>query len=209
MRKALMVIVCIGLYCAQVQHLYAQEGYHVLVDFVPEQIEILPNVYEMYGTIIAGPDSGKACYALSVNSVLVGEVRDSLIHHTSQILNGPKLEKLVQEKIIEDYRVVRFQLEKDLRKEIEDADSTEKKSLQKELKLEQQNTKQYLKRLKLITERYTVRAIYVYGRKSVAQSSYQDKTFKKVEENTKKTTPVKSKSKNDLVPEADRWLENK
>lgn len=150
----------------------AQEGYHVAVNYKPEHIEILPNLYELFDTIVAGPDRGKPCYALSVNAGLIAEVRDSLEKGVRQVLYGPKLEKLVQQKIIEDYRQVRLEIEQDIQEELaETEDTLEKKKLKVTLKLEKKNTKNYLKRLKEITARYSVRAIYVYGRASVSNDN--------------------------------------
>ena len=47
-------------------------------------------------------------------------------------------------------------------------DAQEKATLKQKLTLEQKNTRAYMKQLRQITERYKVRAIYVYGRQSSA-----------------------------------------
>lgn len=155
---------------------FAQDAYEVTINYIPERIEILPGVYEFMGKIAGGADVGKDSYALSVNEDLVNPLVDSLTKGAPQILYGPRLEKLVQKKIIEDYRQKRLGIELDLQKEIAEAkgDSTiDVKSLKAELASERKITKNAMKRLQEIVERYNVRAIYVYGRGSVKGSQSQ------------------------------------
>lgn len=147
----------------------AQEGYKVVIRYVPEHIEILPGLFETFGTISGGKEDGKDAYALSVNSGLMQQVADSVQKDSPQVLFGPKLEALVKEKIIGDYQKIRVDIENTLKTQIaESEDAKEKETLKKQLALEQKNTKTYMKRLRQITERYKVRAIYVYGRQSDA-----------------------------------------
>lgn len=166
MKKAVMVAALI----MSAMVTFAQDAYKVAIHYIPEKIEILPGVYELMGTVIDGSDAGKDSYALSVNENLVSQVTDSLNRHVSQVLYGPRLEKLVQKKIIEDYRQKRLELEKDLQMQIAEADSSDKKSLRQELAAEKKMTKYAMGRLKEIVARYNVRAIYVYGRGNASVS---------------------------------------
>lgn len=146
---------------------FAQDAYEVVINYVPEKIEILPDVYEFMGKISAGADAGKDSYALSVNESLVKDVIGFLNRGTPQILYGPRLEKLVQKKIIEDYRQKRLEIERDIKTSLAGTgDASEKKRLKATLESERKTTKNAVKRLKDIVARYNVRAIYVYGRGS-------------------------------------------
>lgn len=145
----------------------AQEGYKVAIRYVPENIEILPGLFETFGTITGGKENGKDAYALSVNSGLMQQVADSVQKGSMQILFGPRLEKLVKDKIIADYQKIRTDVENALKEEIAASeDAQEKTTLKQKLALEQKNTRAYMQQLRQITERYKVRAIYVYARQS-------------------------------------------
>ncbi|MEI8224201.1 MAG: hypothetical protein WCG20_03710 [bacterium] len=145
----------------------AQEGYTVAIRYVPEQIEILPGLFETFGTITGGKEDGKDAYALSVDSALMSQLVDSVQKGSVQILFGPRLEKLVKNNVIARYQKIRTDLENSLKEEIAASeDAQEKSTLKKKLVLEQRNTKLYMSQLRQITERDKVRAIYVYGRQS-------------------------------------------
>ena len=147
----------------------AQEGYKVAIRYVPEQIEILPGLFETFGTITGGKEDGKDAYALSVNAALMSQLVDSVQKGSVQILFGPRLEKLVKDKVIADYQKIRTDIENALKEQLaETEDAQEKATLKQKLTLEQKNTRAYMKQLRQITERYKVRAIYVYGRQSSA-----------------------------------------
>lgn len=146
---------------------FAQDAYEVAINYTPEKIEILPGVYEFMGKISGGADAGKDSYALSVNESLVKDVTGFLNSGNPQILYGPRLEKLVQKKIVEDYRQKRLEIERDIEQALAGAEEKDdKKELKAQLKSERKITKTAMKRLKDIVARYNVRAIYVYGRGS-------------------------------------------
>jgi hypothetical protein len=122
----------------------AQEGYKVAIRYVPENIEILPGLFETFGTITGGKENGKDAYALSVNSGLMQQVADSVQKGSMQILFGPRLEKLVKDKIIADYQKIRTDVENALKEEIAASeDAQEKTTLKQKLALEQKNTRAY------------------------------------------------------------------
>ncbi len=179
---------------------FAQDAYEVTINYIPERIEILPGVYEFMGKIATGADAGKDSYALSVNESLANPLVDSLTKGAPQILYGPRLEKLVQKKIIEDYRQKRLEIELDLQNEIAEAkgDSTvDTKGLKAKLASERKITKNALKRLQEIVERYNVRAIYVYGRGSAKISNFPSR----LEEEFTNTEPASvPKTQLKLVP---------
>ena len=143
----------------------AQDGLHVVINYRPEHIEILPDVFEFFGTIKGGPDDGHESYALSVNSELVESIIDSLGKGKPQILFGPKLEPLIQEKVLADYQKKRNEIEKSLRDSVANAPilSKEKSTLKRRLEDEQKNTVIYVAQLKKIVERDKLRCIYIYG----------------------------------------------
>ena len=142
----------------------AQDGYLIGVRYNPETIEILPGVYELFGTIVSGKDIGKESYAITMNGKLAKEVADSVTAGKPQFLWGPKLEKLVQEKVIADYRKIRTDVENSLKKKISETKNLiEKTKIKKQLVVEQQNTETYMARLSEIVERANVRCIYIYG----------------------------------------------
>lgn len=144
---------------------FAQDAYKVVINYRPEQIEILPGVYEFLGEIAEGGDATKSSYALSVNENLVKDVAAQLEKNVPQVLYGPRLEKLVQKKIVEDYRQKRLEKERSIKTAIAAAtDAKSKKALRVTLKAERKISKTSKKRLKDIVARYNVRAIYVYGR---------------------------------------------
>ena len=144
---------------------FAQEGEHVVLRYKPENIEILPGVYEFFGTISGGADDRTECYALSVNEDLVAAIKDSLTKGKPQVLFGPRLEPLVQEKVIAEYQKKRNDIEKGIQDSISNTSIFKKAKydLKKHLKDEQANTVAYVARLKKITERTKVRCIYIYG----------------------------------------------
>jgi hypothetical protein len=108
--------------------------------------------------------NGEEAYAISINESLVTDVQKSLNNGTPQILFGPKIEKLVIKMVIYDYQQIRTDIENNLKQQISsETDADKKASLKQELKLEQANTKAYIKRLRTIIERYKVRCIYVHG----------------------------------------------
>lgn len=161
-----LFVLCALLITITAKKTYAQDGYQVLIDLVPQKVEILPGAYELYGIIKnSGENAGKECYALSVNESLVTEVMDSVKAGKAQILFGPKFEKLIQKKIIDDYNQKRTEIEKKISDELASATgTTDKKKISEKLKLENKNSKEYIKRLTSITERYAARCIYVYSR---------------------------------------------
>lgn len=147
--------------------MHAQEGFHVSIIYKPERIEIVPHVFQFYGTIVQSKDkksNGEEAYAISVNEGLVTDVQSALEKGKPQILFGPKIEKLVVKMIIDDYKQIRTDIENDLKEQISNEEELgEKAPLRARLKLEKANTKVYVKRLKTIIQRYKVRCIYVHG----------------------------------------------
>ncbi len=159
-----MISICLVLFLTT----KAQEGYLVDVRYKPETIEILPGVYEFFGTIVGtsiiGKDIGKESYALTMNTKLAKEVADSVTAGKPQFLWGPKLEKLVQEKVIADYRKIRTDIENGLKKKISETKKiVEKSKIRKLLIIEESNTETYMARLNEIVERANVRCVYIYG----------------------------------------------
>lgn len=180
----------------------AQEGYKVAIRYIPEHIEILPGLFETFGTITGGKEDGKDAYALSVNSELMRQVADSVQKGNTQILFGPRLEKLVKDKIIADYQKIRTDIENGLKQQIAETDDAQEKStLKQKLVLEQKNTKAYMKQLRQITERYKVRAIYVYGRQSSALINQDPAPIYFPQEIKEESKPQTTKNEPEAKPE--------
>ena len=145
----------------------AQEGFHVSIQYKPERIEIVPHVFQLYGTIVQSKD-GKydklEAYAITMNEEVITSVQRELKNGVPQVLFGPSIEKLVIQMVIDDYKQFCTDRENSLKKSIdEETDAGKKADLKKQLKREQASNKANIKRLKTIIERYKVRCIYVHG----------------------------------------------
>lgn len=191
--KKILILCGVFFFAEQV---HAQKGMEVTIkNFVPDEMEILPGLYEFFGPVTKG---GKGeSYVLTTNEELVQDLKDSAHAGSTIAFFGPTLETLAKNKCIEDYKKKRKEIEDEARawviKEKQQLASAKEGSekisarqdvriAKKELLHEKWNTFVYVMKLRKIVKRYKVNCIYAYNYSAGTAPEGQKNTPKKADD---------------------------